>query len=114
LFLPTLVLVRNLRAPSWSWFAANAVLGGLVLPAPHARRWIFAAVIAVLFVSELRIRRPRPHLWLALGIFGLAFLAWTLDETGTWCSPTSPFQGPAVWHLGSAAAAGALYVHTQR
>jgi dihydroceramidase len=113
LFLPTLLIVRNRRAPAWTWFLANGVLGALVAAWPASRRWVFAALIAMLLASELRLRRPRRRLALAGGLFALAFLAWTVDETGAWCAPTSLLQGHALWHLASAAAAGALYLHSQ-
>jgi dihydroceramidase len=105
--------VRNLRAPAWTWFAANVAGGALIWFWPESRRWLFGALLAVLLVTELRIARPRRHLVLAAGLFALAFLAWTLDATGAWCDPTSPLQGHALWHLGGAAAAGVLYVHTR-
>jgi hypothetical protein len=112
-FLPTLLIVRNRRAPAWTWFAANAALGTWVAVWPASRRWVFAALLALLLWTELAVARPRRLLVLAGGVFALAFLAWTLDETGVWCDPTSLFQGHALWHLGSAAAAGVLYLHTR-
>jgi dihydroceramidase len=112
-FLPTLLIVRNRRAPAWTWFAANAALGAWVALWPASRRWVFAALLALLLASELAVARSRRLLALAGGLFALAFLAWTLDETGVWCDPTSVVQGHALWHLGSAAAAGVLYLHTR-
>lgn len=85
---------------------------------PEWRRLIFASSVCLAGLSEFRAQRLQPlrnkkWFWVGVGCFALAYLFWWLDLYGVLCSPRSLFQGHALWHLLSAAATGALYLHHQ-
>lgn len=76
---------------------------------------------AVLYIYCWKNKRPQQpgyqkhslNLWLillSLMLFSLAFLVWTLDNNGTWCTEGSPFQGHAMWHILGAGALVCIYL----
>ena len=51
------------------------------------------------------------YFFAAVASFLVAFLFWQLSKTGgSWCDPTSPLQGHAVWQLLSAVMVGCIYL----
>ncbi len=100
-----------------AYVVMNAMLGYLIIVNPEMRRQVFTAMIYAILALEaliLLIERPRMRTRYLIGAIvslGIADAIWMLDESGVWCSPTSWLQGHAVWHLGSALAAGLLYLY---
>ena len=82
-----------------------AVLVGILLIAPEARRWLFFAVLLTALIIEITFARPlRPGVilrYLLLGalVKAIGFGVWALDQNRTLCAPDSPIQGHAFWHL---------------
>jgi Ceramidase len=97
------------------YVAMNAVLAMLLYWAPAVRRVMFGLLIVAVVCVEILVRRmsgvgsATRHLWIAVGIMGLAFVIWILDFTRVLCSPGSWIQGHAVWHVLGAAAAWYLF-----
>lgn len=104
-------LVGTWRVAAPALLATSALLWWL----PATRRWLFAALLVVaLGVEALVARRDRSSTgWLMAGTagFAVAFAVWVADHEGVWCSPSSPLQGHAVWHVLGAASAVALVRH---
>ena len=124
--LPTFVALYNavrvgrlgVRGFLASWLALNAVLGGLLVVAPAARRYLFAVSIVGLLGSEFWARRTLgtaggqlDRRWLAAAVAALtvAFGIWTADLRGWLCVPHSLWLGHAMWHLLCAGATWALF-----
>lgn len=67
--------------------------------------WIFAVQVAIVLFSEFYLvaqKRTYSYSYYlkALGAFVLAFIVWTGDIKGWWCSPHNHvIQGHAVWHI---------------
>lgn len=80
-------------------------LVAVLIVAPEVRRWLFAVVLILAIMLELGFARPRrPGVRLRFYLLGIlvnaiAFAIWNLDQHGLACSPSSPIQGHAVWHL---------------
>jgi Ceramidase len=97
------------------YIASNAVLAMVLYWIPGVRRMVFGLLIVAVVLVEKLIRRRNAavsttkHLWMALGIMGLAFAIWILDFTRVLCSPYSWIQGHAIWHVLSAVAAWYLF-----
>lgn len=95
----------------------NVVLGYLSIRWPASRRWIFLTLVLAVIVSEGLVRRARrPRMNVAFLYAGLVSLAmacgvWILDITRAICSPTSWFQGHAMWHVLMAALIGFIYLY---
>ena len=95
-----------------AYAAINSVLAAILWIAPVYRRWIFAALLAGIIVVEKRDRAAeRRYMMRAIVVMGIAFAIWVLDFTRTLCSPSSLFQGHAVWHILGALAAWYLFLH---
>ena len=84
-----------------------------MLDAPGEYWWILAMWlpgIAARHPARGR-RRYTPWFWAGFGSFLLAYAIW---QTGTadhaWCSPDSPIQAHAIWHLLSALATWSFFV----
>ncbi len=93
------------------YLGSNAVLGVLLVVLPEVRRWAFAAVIALIVLTEWLLRSIKLRDWPvgllvgAAAVQGVAYVSWILDTTHTACSPSSLLQGHALWHtLGAVAA----------
>lgn len=85
------------------YLATNAMLLSGLVWLPAIRRYVFAAlVLGIVLAASPRERRA---LVPALLVLGLSFAVWTADLLRWWCTPDSPLQGHALWHLGSALAA---------
>ncbi len=97
------------------YLALCTVLIGLLIVVPETRRWMFAVVIVADIIVEMALARPRrPRVVVAWYLWGIAlqmvaFTIWILDQTGTWCSGVSLWQGHAVWHVLNAGALFASY-----
>ncbi len=82
-----------------------AALVAVLIVEPDVRRWLFAVLLIAAIALELGYARPlRPGVRLSLYLYGLltnamAFAIWNLDQHGLACSPASPIQGHAIWHL---------------
>jgi hypothetical protein len=89
----------------------NLLLEVLIYFVPIVRGTVFAVlVIASIVLVEYSIRNKivsdqRGRFYTAIGLFGVAYFIWILDKTHILCHPESIFQGHAIWHLVSAAAA---------
>ncbi len=98
----------------------TAALAALMLVAPDFRRVPFAAGIAAALILEVVLAvRLKPRMqpaWLLSGLasFGLAYVVWTLDNTGVWCDPNSWIQGHALWHLFGALATVLAFIYYWR
>lgn len=123
----TLVLVDQLaRQQAWrahrlaaTYLLGNSVLlGGLIL-LPHARRYVFAALVVLVIILELAGRAKRSAqvqnklFSAAVALLLGGFVAWVLDIMRITCSPESWLQGHALWHVAGALAAWLLYRYLQ-
>lgn len=119
-------LARARKDGSWArrarlayWVYATAAIAALVL-VPDLRRWLFAVLLTLGIAMEVTgpLRsRPRGDTRIFLAgntVFAAAFLIWWLDQSLLLCSPTSPLQGHATWHLLGAVAAWLLFVYYTR
>jgi hypothetical protein len=100
--------IRRKRAFAGGWFvAANALLIGVQVTFPGARRYVFAGLITGVLATQ------RWSLWLkrALVVFGAGAVFWAVDITRVACTPYSFVQGHAAWHLACACAAWLLGRH---
>ena len=92
-----------------AFLAANAVLLGVQLGLPSARRVVFASLAVVACAGEWRVAREgRLFLRAAIAVLAVAGVAWFLDWSRVLCDPASPLQGHAVWHVLGASAAALL------
>lgn len=95
-----------------AYAAINSLLAAILWVAPLYRRWIFAALLGAIIVTEMRNRGgERRYMIQAVAVMGIAFAIWILDFTRTLCSPSSVVQGHAVWHILGALAAWLLFLH---
>jgi hypothetical protein len=100
--------LRRRRAVAGGWFvAANALLIGVQVTFPGARRYVFGGLIAGVLATQ------QWSLWLkrAIVLFGIGAAFWVVDLTRVACAPYSAAQGHAVWHLAGAGAAWLLGRH---
>jgi hypothetical protein len=100
--------LRRTRPVAPGYFAAaNAVLIGVQVAFPGARRYVFAGLLAGVLMAQ------RWSVWIkrALVVFAIGFVFWAVDITRAACAPDSPVQGHAVWHLAGAGAAWLLARH---
>jgi hypothetical protein len=97
------------------FWGGNAVLLAVLIGLPGLRRYLFAVLVGAILWSEWRnvslarasgsatprVATPRvaTPLVLAVGVLAVGFAVWVLDITGVVCSPDSPLQGHALWHL---------------
>jgi hypothetical protein len=115
--LVTLVLCFRLlgKRPARYWIMAwlGLNLPGLAIQIifPATRRYLFAALILTVLITEVRVKRSHKYLWVSLGLLGAGFSFWVLDITRLLCQPTSLIQGHALWHVLGAASAFFLYRH---
>lgn len=121
--LPTFLVAYNgvrlgriaMRGFLSAWLLVNALLGLMLAFAAQLRRPVFAALLAILFASELYTGKKRiavlttKWLWSALFTFAVAWGIWNLDRHGIVCDPHSLAQGHAVWHLLCAVSTWLLY-----
>ncbi len=63
------------------------------------------------FRSKTLRKMYKNYIWLALATMIAAASLWILDRTNVWCSPTSIFQGHALWHLLTALAVLLIYFY---
>jgi len=96
-------------------YAAIAALPALVSWfAPDTRKLTFVAMALAAIAIEWHWRRRKltrarsGFLWLAVGSFSLAGIAWLLDWNRVICDPQSPLQLHALWHILSAPTVVAL------
>ena len=74
-------------------------------------------IIALLVVNLINFRSKvlqkmyKNYIWLAMATMLAALSLWILDRTNVWCSPTSIFQGHALWHLLTALAVLLIYFY---
>lgn len=107
----------SVRAFVVSWVALLTLIGYGLVVVPTLRREGFALAVLTLIVAELWVRRryavARAGVYLVAGAATLAtaFGIWYLDLSGTLCSPTSPLQGHALWHLLCAASILLVYLY---
>jgi ceramidase len=95
-----------------AYAAINFLLAAILWVAPVYRRWIFAGLLAGIIATEMRNNAgERRYMLRAIAVMGIAFVIWILDFTRTLCSPSSPIQGHAVWHILGALAAWFLFLH---
>ena len=105
------------RSFAFTYVFMLAILGVMLAFSPIGEREVFGIMIAMALVLELYIllvKRPKiqvRYFVAAVATFGLAYVIWILDISGVLCTPESWFQGHAVWHLLSAAAAGFVYLY---
>lgn len=88
----------------------------VVLIYQGARRYELGILILILlgceFVWGKRLgTQSRRDLYIALMIFAVSFVIWTMDVTKLWCAPESILQGHATWHILNATAIYFLYKH---
>jgi hypothetical protein len=90
------------------FIGGNAALLVALVALPTLRRYAFAAIVLAIIWSEWRRRRTATpdgsqRLFMgAVAVLASAFGVWTLDITRVLCSPTSLWQGHALWHVGGA------------
>jgi Ceramidase len=90
----------------------NVALLAAQIAFPQSRRYLFAAIVAVVLILETRARGiDRKWLCWALASLSAGFVLWTLDITHRLCDPKSLLQGHAVWHVLGAIAAWCLVGH---
>ncbi|HSJ13041.1 MAG TPA: ceramidase domain-containing protein [Longimicrobiales bacterium] len=120
--LATLVILAGLKRfeglsarNAWVLYGlANGVLAWALYGIPELRRYLFGALIVLGAWLEARRRewsRSDRTLRVALGVFALALVAWTLDITGAACRADSWVQGHALWHVLTATTCWLLYRH---
>jgi hypothetical protein len=99
------------------YICANAILLAFQVEVPALRRYLFAILIIGVLVIERRTRaalkstmdtRHLKHATIALAI---GFGVWLLDITKVACSPSSLFQGHALWHVAGALASYCLFAY---
>lgn len=98
--------------PAWALAAALLAASKLLRLVPTEP--LFGALLLSGLYLERRAfpRGPAPRLWAAAGLGAAAFLIWCLSHgPGPLCVPDSLLQGHAVWHVLTALAAGAMYLH---
>lgn len=102
--------IRPSRAVG-GYVAANAALLWLLILLPAGRRYAFGAlVLAAIVLNRGTIDAAgRSRLARALGLFGVGLAAWGLDLARIGCHPNAWFQGHALWHALTAAAAWVFY-----
>jgi len=99
------------------YFFLNLLFAFLIGTVPETRRFLFTSVVIVSMVFELFTyyykKQTMKIEWFYAGfaVFASAFLIWVLDISKTVCSPHSPLQGHAVWHLLGAVATAFLYLY---
>ena len=90
--------------------ALNIALLAAQIAVPQSRRYLFAAVIALVLILETRSHRiNRKWLFWAIAAMSAGFLLWTLDITRRLCDPQSLLQGHALWHVLGAVAAWCVF-----
>ena len=95
-----------------AYVAINFLLAWILYAAPEYRRWIFAALLALVIAIEIRNpARERRNMVRAISVMAIAFVIWILDFTRALCSPSSVLQGHAAWHALGALAAWYLFLH---
>lgn len=86
-----------------------AILIVMLAMLPEVRRWLFAVLLLLAVIVEVIFARPlRPGVRFEYYLLGLlatvvAFVLWSLDQSGVLCAPRSLLQGHAVWHVLGAA-----------
>jgi dihydroceramidase len=109
----------------------NIVLGLSLIIVPELRRYLFGMLLVVTIALEVIIRyrsrgfsrnhsgytdRLKPQIQtgyfiVALLIYVLAQIIWTLDLNHSVCDPHGVLQGHAAWHVLTALSAGLLYLY---
>ncbi len=108
-FMLVSALSRWLRIPDGRaillYVAVCAALTTALIIEPEVRRWLFLVLLVSAIIIEMGFARPR-RAGVVVGFYlagivakAIAFTIWNLDQNGIVCSPTSLFQGHAVWHL---------------
>ncbi len=90
----------------WVAFAAGANYLILTTMVKFNINILFPALVIIAFLTSvyylLFVSREHyftKYLWAAFIILILSAVIWILDRTNTICSPTSIFQGHALWHI---------------
>lgn len=105
------------RPFAWAYVSINCSLGVILIIAPQLRRLIFGGMIAGAVILEAAVHlRRRPvirgrYFTAALACMVVAYGIWTLDNLRLLCWPSSWFQGHALWHVLTAAAAWLVYLY---
>lgn len=110
------------RSAAISYALLCAALVTVLYAMPEVRRWLFAIILLAAIALELVFARTLRHQvrtgFYAAGLIAniVAFTIWNLDQRGQLCSPASPVQGHAVWHLLGAVALwfAFLYYRSER
>jgi hypothetical protein len=108
-----LVGLRRWFGPRWSSLLIGGLLGWLAVLAltaalPDVRRALMIGGMVPCALIELRLwfrdGAATSYRWWAAGwvVFLAAVAAWGIDQQPWGCSPTSPFQLHAAWHVLSA------------
>ncbi|CAN5711659.1 hypothetical protein BH23GEM9_BH23GEM9_17790 [soil metagenome] len=88
----------------------NVLLLAVLVYAPAARRYVFAALVLTVIGLEVTVRArrrvasDRRYFVTAVAVMATGFAIWLLDITRIACVPSSLVQGHAVWHVLSASA----------
>jgi hypothetical protein len=100
-----------------AYVCGNVVLLAVLLYAPAARRYLFAALVLGVIALEviIRVRRrvasDRRYFVTAVAAMATGFAIWVLDITRTVCAPSSLVQGHAMWHVLSASAVLLIFLY---
>ena len=100
-----------------SYILFNMFFSYILYTFPNARRYIFAFLIIAILGLEYRLKKQlnllinRKFLYVAVAILSIAFIIWVLDITKIFCSPTSLFQGHALWHILGALSSSLIYLY---
>jgi ceramidase len=101
----------------YGWSRLRPLGDAALITVPAARRYVFALLILIGLVLEMRMRRRNAaafdarYLAAAVLVLALGFVAWMLDITRLVCSPRGLLQGHALWHLAGAASAILIFLY---
>jgi predicted membrane channel-forming protein YqfA (hemolysin III family) len=119
-------LYRAGKMPGWLAIAVFTILNVLFAVIqydfPDARRVLFVGLLIpgiilelTPFVTGFSPRAPQVRfIYVGVATMLVAYLFWVLDQTKGFCSPTSWFQGHALWHVLTAVAAFMIVLHYRR